>query len=71
MSIYTVNAGIPGSQNDFRISVKMPEFRLSNSISDHCFDISVVLFFMLNSNAHGSLLMFAYILFFNNELQNV
>ena len=63
MSIYTVNARIPGSQNDTRISVQMPEFRLSNSISDHCFNISVVLFLMLNSNAHGSLLMFTYILF--------
>ena len=57
MSICTVNARIPGCQKDTRISVKFPELRLSNSISDPWFYNSVVLVLMSNSIAHGSLLM--------------
>ena len=60
MSISTINARIHMFQNDARISVKMTLSRLSNSISDHWFNDSVVLFLMLNSIAYGSLLMQTY-----------
>ena len=63
MSVCTVNARIPGSQKDTRISVKFPESRLSNSISEPWFYNSVVLVLMSNSIAHGSLLMHTDILY--------